>query len=121
MAQHAFQSESIDADPRPLGDVESLQFLCEQYRKMLLSSRYAPLRVLSCRIDQQTQKVVVSGELPSFYLKQQAQELLVRSFGITSFSNSIQVAWSSNDQGRSSDSMTTTSPNTAAKFDNQEG
>jgi hypothetical protein len=120
MAQHDSQSESLDTTPRPSGDVESMQFLCEQYRKMLLSSRYAPLRVLSCRIDEQSQKVVVCGELPSFYLKQQAQELLVRSFGITSFSNAIQVAYCSNDQGRSSDSMAITSPNTAT-FDYQEG
>ncbi len=91
MNQSLSLSELHEDVKTPSSDEQSLRFLCEQYRSRLMNSNYAPLRALICRIDEATQKVVVTGELPSYYLKQQAQELLVRTFGVKSFSNAIQV------------------------------
>lgn len=88
---HSLSLSALKDGKTPSDEEQSLRFLCEQYRSSLLNSHYAPLRALICRIDEATQKVVVSGELPTFYLKQQAQELLVRTFGIKSFSNAIRV------------------------------
>jgi hypothetical protein len=46
---------------------------------LLRGAAYSALRLLSCRVQQQ--RLVLAGRVPTFYLKQQAQSLLISRLG----------------------------------------
>lgn len=65
--------------------------LCAQVQYVISCANYRPIRSLTCSVDGETKKIIVVGQVPSFFIKQQAQELLRRCFCETPFVNRIEV------------------------------
>jgi osmotically-inducible protein OsmY len=58
-------------------------------RQALVRSGYAALKQLQCALDAET--LVLTGRVPSFYLKQLAQEIARRSSGLEQVTNDVKV------------------------------
>ncbi len=69
----------------PTATVESL------VQQQLQQSGYVELRAIDCNVSAGT--VQLNGQLPSFYLKQTAQELVRRVAGVRGIRNHVQVVY----------------------------
>ncbi|MBW3599857.1 MAG: BON domain-containing protein [Planctomycetes bacterium] len=65
--------------------------LLTRVQSRLRSSSYYPLRNLECEVRRDV--VVLRGRLPSFYLKQVAQELVGSVRGVAEVENAVHVQW----------------------------
>jgi osmotically-inducible protein OsmY len=65
------------------------QVIAEAARRCLRDSRYGALRWISCECDDGV--LLLRGHLPSFYLKQHAQEAVAGVEGVTQVVNEIEV------------------------------
>jgi hypothetical protein len=74
-------TETIDDRSPPLGRVALEQDL--------RNSPYWSLRQLICQVE--CDRVIVSGTVPSYYLKQVAQTLALKSFGLGCVESDIEV------------------------------
>jgi hypothetical protein len=57
--------------------------------RVLQSSSYAALRQLRCEVTEAV--IIIHGVLPSYYLKQVAQALILRLDGVRSVTNLVEV------------------------------
>jgi osmotically-inducible protein OsmY len=76
------QAESLDATPRPLG-------LAERAESRLRSNPYLALKNISCEFDGDV--LILRGCVPSYYLKQLAQESVAALSGGKRIVNQIAV------------------------------
>ena len=82
----AVHSSGTEPDPQRPDPRAGIQALAEWG---LRRSRYPALRAVSC--DYQDGVLVLRGCLPSYYLKQVAQEVVARLDGVQAVDNQIQV------------------------------
>ena len=82
----AVQPTSTEPDSQRLDPQASLQAVAE---RGLRSSRYSALQHVSC--DYQGGVLVLRGCLPTYYLKQVAQEVVAHLEGVEGVDNQIQV------------------------------
>lgn len=71
--------------PEPAESVEAL------VQQQLQQSNYSSLRSIECKVSSGTARL--SGQLPSFYLKQTAQEIVRRVTGIDQVRNLVEVVY----------------------------
>jgi hypothetical protein len=64
------------------------------------TSPYLELRQLTCRLDTSRNRVVVRGTLSSYYLKQIAQSVALKSVGADEIASEIAVEPSQRSRGR---------------------
>lgn len=77
------QRNPVPSPPRQPNSVE------EAARRALLDSGRGPLRQVVCRVSGSTARL--TGRLPSFFLKQMAQEIIRRVDGIHQVDNQVDV------------------------------
>lgn len=63
--------------------------LCELAKTRLRKSGYAPLSAIS--VESRYRALVLSGRVPTYFLKQMAQELALRTPGVQQIRNELQV------------------------------
>ncbi len=68
-----------------------LNHSCDRLRVALANAEYRQIRRLTCEVDSRFAAIVVVGQVPTYFLKQQAQELVRRSLGLMQFVNRIEV------------------------------
>jgi hypothetical protein len=80
--------DTVDTDTRSAED----QNLLESARTLLNESGYPALAQLGCSVRDGV--VSIEGKLPTYYLKQVAQEALLQRCGARGVNNQTEVCWS---------------------------
>jgi osmotically-inducible protein OsmY len=80
----------LAVEPRPITSLPVTPFaIAEMAERKLHSKPYQALKNVSC--DWRDGVLVMRGRLPSYYLKQVAQEVVARLDGVDAIDNQIQV------------------------------